>query len=168
MKKLHEIVKEKDGKQNELSELIKNFEKAKSNLQRQIESLKELEKLAVENKDIEKIQIARGIILVSGNPYGKTSDVTKFGNPTIAECAIIDIANDCPHLRRMYFGNKVYEAFYQRCDCEYGYGPSHGGIVDRIELRDLKRKLSDDEKDACIYFLKNYSKIQAIKSVAVA
>lgn len=46
---------------------------------------------------------------------------------------------------------------YQRSDCEYGFIPSHGGVVDSIGLTSeyLKKDLTDYEIEACIYYLKN-------------
>lgn len=73
---------------------------------------------------------------------------------TIAEAAIIDIANGCKYLKSRYFGNKRYSGFYQRCDSKYGSGPRHGSTVDRIGLKNPSTELTDDEKDACIYYLK--------------
>ncbi len=159
MKKLFEIVKERDDLQKALKELVDSFGKSKEDLEYKISELERIEEVAENGIDIDKIQIAESVIFVSGNPYGKTSDVTQFHNPCIAEKAIIDIANGCKFLKTNFFGNKTYESFYQGCSCEYGFGPKHGSIVDRIELRNPKKELSDNEKDACIYYLKNYENI---------
>ena len=162
MKKLFEIVQERNAIEIELKEEIKSHNNKVSVLEKQISELKRLESIGENNIDLEKVRVAEKILSVGGNPYGKTDDVIKFGYKTIAEQAIIDIADGCPHLKRRYFGNKRYEGFYQGCDCEYGYGPRHGSIVDRIELRNTQKELSDEEKDACIYYLKNYVKIKEL------
>ncbi|HHX31451.1 MAG TPA: hypothetical protein GX712_02540 [Bacteroidales bacterium] len=164
MKKLHEIVKERFTKQNELSQKTEAFKKEQAKLNSEIQELLRLENVAHNGLDLDKIQIAEKLIWIRGNPFGKTSDVTKFGGIVIAECAIIDIAEDCKKMRTQFFGNKKYEGFYQRCDCEYGYGPRHGSIVDRIGLIDKEHQFTDDEKDACIYYIKNYNAVKEAKA----
>ena len=163
-KKLWQIVAERAMKEKTLYEKIKTFESEKQILQADILELKRLENVAENGLDLDKIQIAETVIYVSGNPYGQTSGDAR----TIAECAIIDIANDCIKLRAEYFGNKRYSGYYQRSDHEYGMGPKHGSIVDEIELtREFRKglagdaKLTDEQKDACIYYLKNYELIKS-------
>lgn len=163
MKKLFEIVNEKHTLKLQLSTQEKTFSNFKHEMQAKICELERLEKLASENNDLEKIQLAETVLYVHGNPYGRTSDVNQFNHATIAEQAIIDIASGCQHLKRQFFGNKRYEGYYQGTDCEYGMGPKHGSIVDEIGLKQSARTkdLTDEEKDACIYYLRNYQKIKA-------
>lgn len=158
MKKLFEIVKLRKEAETELSNARDNFKKQEDLLIKKLDELIRLENLGGKNIDVEKIQLAENVISVNGDPYGRADS---YLGKTIADYAIEDIANGCQHLRTQFFGNKRYESFYQRCDCEYGYGPRHGYIVDRIELRDpSKFELTPDEKDACIYYLKNYNIIK--------
>lgn len=66
-------------------------------------------------------------------------------------------------LKHEYFGTKSYDRWHgQRCDCEYGHGPRHGNIIFSVGLqKDVRsRELTDEEKDAAIYFLMNIEKIQ--------
>lgn len=158
MKKLHEIVKEKTSLQQELNKLTEKFEEKKKELMKGILKMDRLERISLTGADISKVQIAETILYVEGNIYGNTDNMHKFYEKHIAVEAINDIANGCEKLKKEYFGNKEYSGFYQRCDCSYGMGPTHGGIVDRIGLINPKRKLTDDEKDACIYYLGNYNK----------
>lgn len=164
MKKLHQIIIELNllvaGRRKEKE----NWENADKKLAIQIEELRHLQTVALANYDIGKVQIAESILSISGNPYGNTGDPG-----SIAGAAIFDIAKGCVHLKDQYFGNKRYEAFYQRSDHTYGYGPKHGYIVDRIELRTkyMTRDLTSDEKDACIYYLANYQKIMSAKKSPV-
>lgn len=162
--KLHEIIVERNRLGAHLNDLTREYESNRKKINGQLSELERLESAAMNDLNIDYIQIAEGLLRVSGDPYGRTSDVSEFGGPTIAAAAILDIANGCCHLRKQFFGNKTYAHFYQRCDCEYGYGPSHGGIVDRISLKEegLKLELTSDEKDACIYYLKNYKKIKEL------
>ena len=69
-------------------------------------------------------------------------------------------------MKKQYFGNKRYSGYYQESSHSYGMGPSHGSIVDEVGLKQdaRKRDLTDEEKDACIYYLKNYTAIKAPKS----
>ncbi len=163
MKKIHEIIKERDVFERYLIHKTKKFEEERDKINSKIKELLRLEKINYDGLDLERVQIAEKLIRISGNPFGKTSSVTTFGHPPIAEIAIIDIAYGCKHLKTQYFGNKRYESYYQRSDCEYGYGPRHGYIVDRIELINRKVELSDEEKDACIYYIKNYNIIKDAK-----
>lgn len=164
--KLHEIVKQRNDLVAEREQLKRDYEKSKSRLDSKIKALMELESIGSNNINIEKVLIAENVMRVEGNIYGRTDG----NSATIAYDAIIDIANGCQKLKKEYFGNKKYSGYYQRCDCNYGYGPSHGVIVDRIGLKDEYRKteLSDDEKDACIYYLKNYEAIVASKKLVTS
>lgn len=163
MKKLFEIVKERYAKQVELFNLTKEFKTKETCLENEIKELKRLENIGENNLDLQKIQIAETLLIIRGNPYGNAE--SEFGKPPIANVAIIDIANGCPTLKSHYFGNKRYGGYYQRCDCSYGSCPTHGSIVDEIGLQSEARTkdLTDDEKDACIYYLKNYPLIAEAK-----
>lgn len=157
MKKLHEIIKEKSEALNDLKILRDGFVKNEKLLLSKIKELKRLEKLGTLTDvkiDLDKIQIAENILRIGGNPTGKNLHLR----------AIEKIANNPEYLQRNYIGNKSYEAFYQECNCEYGYGPRHGSIVDRIEISTNARKngMTDDEKDACIYYLTNIEKIKKL------
>ena len=159
MRKTHEIVKERLDKQAALNQMTSVFKKEKGRISVEIASLLELEHIAQSNFNIESVQIAESLISVQGNPYGS---IDQSGS-TIAVSAINDIANDFKVLRTIKFGNKRYEGFYQRCDCTYGMGPRHGSVVDSIGLNDRTHEFTDDEKDACIYYLKNYTAIKEAK-----
>lgn len=161
MKSLSQIIKEKMEYGKELAILRKETEEKEKTLLSKIRELERLEKLGTtidSNVDLNKIQLAESVLIVSGNPVGKN----------INRRAISKIANDPDYLKRYFIGNKRYEGFYQECDWEYGYGPRHGSIVDKIGLTNdaRKRDLTEEEKDACIYYLTNIEKIQELsKSV---
>jgi hypothetical protein len=163
MKKLHEVVKERSDRELELSKLTSEFERNSKVIEKEIIELKKLENMAQGDINILNVQIAESVIYIKGNPYGKAD--SSFNAPTIAELAITDIANDCPHLKTKFFGNKSYGSFYQRTNCEYGYGPRHGCIVDEIGLINPDNPLSEEEKDACIYYIQNYQKISEAKTL---
>jgi hypothetical protein len=163
MKRLHEIVKEKAELRTSINQLTKETEERLKKMRSDLGELERLENIATNvGMDLEKVQIAESILYFRGKP---DSDCE---GRILINAAAVDIANGCEHLKSQYYGNKRYEAFYQSTDCGYGMGPSHGGIVDEVGLKQAyrKRELTEDEKDACIYYLKNYKRIASMKSVA--
>jgi len=75
-----------------------------------------------------------------------------------------DLVSGVSKLKREYIGQKRYEGFDQRTDCEYGYGPSHGYIYQRIGLRNPKRELSDYDIECCLYLLENLDAVVKSKN----
>lgn len=66
---------------------------------------------------------------------------------------------------------KDYAQFHgQQCDCEYGYGPKHGWHVFTVGLtRDArKRELTEEERDAAIYYLVHFKEIEQARRQAAA
>lgn len=148
---LNQVIKIRLEKQKELSRLERDYEEKKKSINSEICRLSGLEKLADEGKDVEKIQIARSILYHTG-------DVLAFvGGRSLVNAAISDIVNDCAKMKREYFGNKRYSGYYQASDHTYYMGPAHGSIVDEIGLnKDFRGiTLTDEQKDACIYYLKS-------------
>ena len=162
MKRLFEIVAERNEKSRELAILRKEFETKEKALVQIIADLSRLENVAQSGLDVVQIQLAESVLSVSGDPYGQTDQ----RNTPLADRAISDIANNTKYMREGYFGNKTYSGYYQESSHPYGMGPSHGGIVDSVGLKKeaTKRDLTDDEKDACIYYLKNYVLIKQAKT----
>ena len=160
MASLSQTVAERVALEKQLSDLTAKYEKEKDKLVKSINKCKEDEVCYSDGLDAEAIERAKKVIYICGNPYGKTSDVRYDGSNCIANLAINDIATGCSHLKTEFFGNKTYGGYYQRCDCRYGFCPSHGGIADEVGLvADCrKRELTDQEKDDAIYFLKVYPK----------
>ena len=66
-----------------------------------------------------------------------------------------DLSTGASGLSKEYIGQKRYEGFDQRCDCEYGCGPSHGYIYQSIGLRNPKVQLTDYDAECCLYLLEN-------------
>jgi hypothetical protein len=163
MKRLFEIVAESADKSKELNKIRKEFKGRETDLINEIAQLDRLIAIAEKELDVVRIQLAESVLYVNGNPYG----INDQRETTIAEQAIVDIAQGTPYLRKGYYGNKRYEGYYQGSNHSYGYGPKHGSVVDEVGLRSgaIIRDLTDDEKDACIYYLKNYPSIQAAKTV---
>lgn len=160
MKSLSQVVKEKDEIAAKRAALIETHNGTLAALNKELTELDRLEKLATTaDLDISKIQMAEKVIYC----HGDVDNVVE--GRKLTDAAATDIANGHPHLAQKVFGNKRYEGFYQQCDSEYGYGPRHGSIVDCVGMLHESRGqvLCDEEKDAIIYYLKNYSRIKALK-----
>jgi hypothetical protein len=74
---------------------------------------------------------------------------------SLIEDAKKDLATGAKHLSHEYIGQKYYSGYDQRCDCKYGYGPSHGSIYQRIGLRNPSKELSEYDIECCLYLLEN-------------
>ena len=85
---------------------------------------------------------------------------------SLVNAAKMDLVSGLNKLKREYIGQKYYEAFDQRCDCEYGYGPSHGSIYQRIGLRNPKSELSNYDIECCLYLLENLDAVVTSKNLA--
>lgn len=154
MRRVSDVIKERITLTKELASKRETFQKEEKELVDKISKLKRLENIGATGLDLDKVELAEKILSIQGNPYGHK----------IIHLAIDDIATGCNHLKNKYFGNKRYEGFYQRQDCEYGYGPKHGAIVDKIALKSsYQRDLTPDEQDACIYYLQNFVSILEAK-----
>jgi hypothetical protein len=153
--KLFEIVKDRVSLEEDLTELHDKYTSESNKLISKINELRRLESLNKVGLDTDRIQKAETLIKVYGDIY-TISEPPK----SIAELAIEDIAYDCKHLCKEFYGNKRYESFYQRSDHQYGFGPKHGSIVDYIGLRKPNINLSDEDKNNCIYYLQNYNLIR--------
>jgi len=85
---------------------------------------------------------------------------------SLVSAAKTDLVSGLNKLKREYIGQKYYEGFDQRCDCEYGYGPSHGSVYQSIGLRNPKMELSDYDIECCLYLLENLDAVVTSKNLA--
>jgi hypothetical protein len=102
--------------------------------------------MVLKGLDMEKIKMAESVLYIRGlkNEYDC--------NPV--NQAIKDIAQGGITIRKMYFGVKNYSGYtHQGCNCEYGYGPTHGSIVFSIGLRNPKTPLTEEQIESCLYYL---------------
>lgn len=157
---LTEIIRQRILLEAELSKKYWEFQDFQKKTTAEIDALKEKEALLENGFNLEKVELGRTVVSIKGNPYGDTG-CSK--DKTIAEEAIRDILDGCKKLKVEYFGNKRYEGFYQRSDHDYGFGPTYGTIVDRIELSIRKRDLTPEEVEAAIYYIRVYNKIEKMK-----
>lgn len=147
---LCKIVRKRAKKQTKLEKMRKEFSKKTDILEKEISKLLRLERLSRSSVDTKKIQIAENILKVKGDIH------TVVDGHSLSERAIVDISNNFLHLKTKYFGNKIYEKFYQNSNCEYGTSPKHGNIVDYIGLINRDIEITAELKDACIYYLQAY------------
>lgn len=109
--------------------------------------------------DTQKVDAGLKVLAIKGKASSADS---------IISLAIDDLAAGCPHMKKKYFGIKVYSGFgEQREHHEYGYSPRHGSIVFSIgltnsALRDLAEGKEIDTESA-IYLLLNWKEVAAAK-----
>lgn len=104
-------------------------------------------------KRAEKILAIRGTWTPSSQRVGKVNS------------AIDDLLAGGGYLFKGFRGVKNYSHFGdQGCDCDFGYGPKHGGIVFSIGLTPSRvsgGELTTAEVEDCIWYLRNLQRIQA-------
>lgn len=109
--------------------------------------------------DLERVELARTVLLMRGS-YARGGEA----RAAAVRDAIADLVSGPTKMRTDSFGTKDYDRWSgQRCDCRYGYGPSHGHIVFEIGLLpDARaRDLSEAERDAAVYYLANIERVEA-------
>ena len=123
--------------------------------------------------DLQKVELARTVLAVSGAYSNagmwRANDQGPYDRDEVVSDAALDIAKGGDRLRKERFATKVYDRFVgQRSDCEYGYGPRHGSINFSIGLTQeaRKRQLSAEEIDAALYLLGNLVKVEAAQAAA--
>jgi hypothetical protein len=116
--------------------------------------LVEQRNMAVRGVDPDTLALAKSVIYVEGSVREQAGGAFT--------AAIEAIAAGGDELLTKYIGAKRYDGFHQRCDCKYGYGPSHGYIVFEVGLtRDIREKawppdehpLTEEQADAAIRWL---------------
>lgn len=124
--------------------------------------------------DLVKIDLAKTVMFVRG----RFSNAGEDRESVVAD-AVHQIATG---ERRGYrgldfeaFGTKSYDRWHgQRCDCGPGMGPRHGTIIFQVGLRrDVQVRgglatVSDEEREACVYFLTHLEAVQDAETRASA
>ena len=82
--------------------------------------------LAASSLTNDQISLAKSVIRLVG-PVSESAEGA-------FDAALAAIAEGGQKLRSVYIGAKRYSGYHQRCDCQYGFGPSHGSIVFAVEL----------------------------------
>lgn len=121
----------------------------------------EIAKIKEERRELERLKVIymQGVdmakILISERCLEFKSGFNRF-NENIINMAINDISLKRDEMREEYFGIKDYAHFRgQEVQCKYNYGPKHGHVVFRVGLTPsaIKNGLSDEERNACLYYL---------------
>lgn len=145
----------------ERKQAIESHEYFMDQSSKEINELLRQKEMAMEGIDLEKVKTAEFILAIRGLEYGEY-------NERCVDEAIKDIATGTDKMKKQYFGVKNYAQWtHQHCDCQYGYGPSHGSIVFSVGYNFLNVDLTDDEKECCIYYLnllKNKSMRETIRA----
>ncbi len=153
-RKLIELDKEYASKQAEYNVYKSQYEQEKKRIRDKINALRH-------GINIEKYE--RGLLLLEldfPRVHSYRGEGKKYSMiyADLINSAKHDLCTGMKWLMQGYFGQKYYQGFDQRCDCEYGYGPSHGTIYQRIGLRDRGRNtLTDHDIECCLYVLENLS-----------
>lgn len=138
--------------ENEHTEKYNEFKKHVTKYNDMKKKLKEQQLLLNNNIDLIKFEHGKSLLKLMFPKYN--NQVFNIAQ-TLIDDAKKDIALGTPYLSKQFIGQKRYEHFDQRCDCAYGYGPSHGYIYQRIGLKNPNYNMNDYDKECCLYFLSN-------------
>lgn len=119
--------------------------------------------------DLEKITLAETFLSVGD--YSRAGDERNTPRQDAIKwfAGTLDTRGGYDDLRHAYFGTKSYDRWHgQAITCSYGMGPRHGSVIFRIGLSEeaRKRDLTDDEREAAIYYLVNLEAIQRARVAA--
>lgn len=133
--------------------------KREIHLKSELTKASERAKIGGAGLDLTKVELGRKALYLSGS---YTNSPQRRG---VVKDAIDWIATGEKRtyhtLEGGYFGVKNYSGFGdQREDHQYGMGPRHGSIVFAVGLREPKRNLTPDEREAALYYLLNIEAIQ--------
>lgn len=166
IKSLAESVRELARLRADLAEHERLSAATKDSLIRQINGLLTTLNQTEAGLDTSRILLAEHVVFATD--YSKGGDE----RGSARQDAIKYIATGTPlrggygDLRREYFGTKSYDRWHgQRSDHSYGMGPTHGSMIFRIGLTPeaRTRDLTEEERDAAIYYLLNLEAIQKAK-----
>lgn len=113
--------------------------------------------------DLDKIVLAETFLHVTD--YSRGGDERNSARQDAIKwfADTLDVRNGYADLRSVYFGTKNYDRWSgQRADHSYGMGPRHGSTCFSIGLVEgaRKRDLTEEEREAAIYYLLNIEAIQ--------
>lgn len=123
---------------------------------------KEFELLSTFRENYDDVKIAQNILFIRGNP-------DSYNSETIIDDFIQWLATGVSKTgytpQTTHFSIKDYDRWSGQLSYhDYGYGPKHGYITFSIGLQPSYRKSWDkftsDEKNACIFYLKNLKNIK--------
>lgn len=169
---LIEITNRIEAFKTELADKTKAFETERDSLRKRIDALMKERQIVNDGLDLNQIQIAEECMIFQGNPgevrHGAYSDQDRSSvrGKAIQDAIRIIASTDDP-FRKEYIGVKNYSGFGdQREDHSNGMGPRHGSIVFSIRRRAFDGTLTEEQRNACIYYLMNWQKIYQAKPKA--
>ncbi|MBE5272147.1 hypothetical protein [Stenotrophomonas sp. B2] len=158
----------------ELAKHLATSKATEASLRAQIAAADQAVAISAAGMDLEQIAAAEAVLEVRGLYRLGGEDRASVLRDAIAEISTGDKGTTYRSLWHSYFGTKDYEHWHgQRCDCQYGLGPSHGSIVFSVGLqRSIRARemevLTDAERIACVYYLTNIEAIQAQRAQVAA
>lgn len=169
---LIELTNQIEALKGELRAITAKFEQDSKSLKARISELEKNRNVVSDGLDLGLVQTAESCMHFEGNPgevrlgsHGSQYTATARQNAIADAIKIIAESND--PLKSQYIGIKNYGGFGdQRCDCEYGMCPRHGSIVFRIGRKNTEENLTEEQRNACIYYLMNWGKIYQAKGKA--
>jgi hypothetical protein len=143
---LHKLEVELINLSDELKAENGRHKKTVDDYKKKIKEVERQKGMFLQGIDLEKINVAETVLNVFGLEENFDADRTNK--------AIRGLATNDGAIYVKYYGVKDYQGFiHQGCDCEYGYGPTHGQIVFSIGLRNPDHKLTEKETECCLYYL---------------
>ncbi len=138
--------------------------KAMKTLQNEKSGIEQKLALLDAGQDLDQIAVAKSVMYRRGRYAHGGSERASVIYDAIAYFANSDTLRPHQSLKAGYFGTKDYDRWHgQRSDHSYGMGPRHGSIVFAVGLHSdaRDRDLTEVERSACIYYLRNIEKIEA-------
>lgn len=147
---------------NEIDNINNNYKKELSAAESLLLHFEQMKRLYLENIDTSIYENAKKFIKFKGiKRYGEGETIE------VIRQLIDNISQDKFDILDRYYGAKDYDRFIcQSVKCKYGYGPSHGSVVFKIEATESWRNgeitPSDDDIDDILYVLENLKKIKLV------
>ncbi len=158
--------------QNEYEEKKKVFDAYRESVNIKIAEIRKDISLYKSSIDAKKINHAMSILRLEFPGENRRYDSLKKTvlpiYDSLVNAAMTDLVSGLKILKKEYIGQKKYQGFDQRCDCEYGYGPSHGYIYQSIGLYNPKKELSEYDIECCLYLLENILEVVKSKNSAAS
>lgn len=153
--------------QTELTARRKEFEDWEKVAQAKVSVWNEVIQQHKSGLDASKVALARTVLLVGG----KYANAGAERGSVISDAISWFATGKAPcyyQLTSANYGTKNYDRWQgQRSDHEWG-GPSHGSLVFQIGLKDRKAEITDEQREACLYFLSNIVEIEQAAELAKA
>lgn len=139
-------------------------------LGQKVTKAREAYNLSISGVDIEITAIAESVLYREGY-YTAAGEQPSVIRDLIEWLVNQNPANEFRDPKKYYFGCKNYDRWdNQRSDHPYGFGPKHGSTVFALGLKSefCAKELTEEQRNACIYYLENLKKIDEQKKASRA